>query len=898
MASDYITRFRADTSQHDAAIKSSTNYIKSFDGSIKKTQTSLKNMGSSLANLGFDKLKGTLGSLGDILVNSVAGSLGKVSVAGASGAASIAGLSAAASTALPAVAALAAAVTTISKSAKFEVNLDNLQALTGLDDSKMKDIAKSAINMSGQFRSSAGEIVDSMGLIGSQFPALLKDSKALTEVTKAANVLAEAGGINVVDAAKGITTVLNQMGVAASESERIINVLAAGSQQGAAGIEYLNKALEKSGTAFSSAGMSYSEAIAVLETVAPKFSSADVAGSQLNSTLLKLSTQANNNFKPSVVGMSQALDNLAKAQMTDLQLKELVGESNVTMIKTLIQGRDAYNDFTESLVDTNTAFEQMAIKMDNLPSLLTTLKNSWNGLFLSIGQSDLFQDIITGLKNLVSTATGALGEGGTLNTVIMTFSRTLDSVWNATKAIFNLFQPLRNFISSITSALNGGLIKVLVTCSNIIGELSSVFIFFINKVSGGLKTLWNNQKKIFTETAVFQWFKNQLTKVVEWWDKVISWIEDKWKAFKKWIGMEQNKFDATGTIELDSKKPDDIQIEGVSIGGISISDTEQKKLIEGTIDWYQDAIKNIDDELKGTLVSEERLTELLAKKAQYTQELLDLQIKYGLATQKNKDKANSLNGVDVNPNSYKGITTRLSELNTELDLQVYGSDKYWELVASIKELTEKRLELEVQMDTDLLTDAEKKIRDAADSIAYAERIGEDATSIFSSISRVFSEMGNATDDANNKFAQTVSVITGAISEMIPQIISLVTAKEAEAIASGTASAAKLPYPANIPAIFSIVATLGSVFASLQSIHGFANGGVISGSTSIGDYNIAKVNSGEMILNGTQQARLFHLLNSSGFSNIEEETSEVEFKISGDTLVGLLNNYNRKNRRRI
>jgi len=49
--------------------------------------------------------------------------------------------------------------------------------------------------------------------------------------------------------------------------------------------------------------MNYVELSAAVEAIAPKFSSADVAGSQLASTLLKLSMQGNNDFKPAVVGM-------------------------------------------------------------------------------------------------------------------------------------------------------------------------------------------------------------------------------------------------------------------------------------------------------------------------------------------------------------------------------------------------------------------------------------------------------------------------------------------------------------------------------------------------------------------------------------------------------------------
>jgi hypothetical protein len=58
----------------------------------------------------------------------------------------------------------------------------------------------------------------------------LKDKEGLQDVTEAANVLAEAGQIEVVDAAKAITTTMNQMNVKATEATGIINTLAAASQ--------------------------------------------------------------------------------------------------------------------------------------------------------------------------------------------------------------------------------------------------------------------------------------------------------------------------------------------------------------------------------------------------------------------------------------------------------------------------------------------------------------------------------------------------------------------------------------------------------------------------------------------------------------------------------------------
>lgn len=158
----------------------------------------------------------------------------------------------------------------------------------------MKDVSKAAIEMSKNFGTAAGDVVDSMKLIGGQAPELLKDKEALTEVTEAANVLAKAGEIEVVEAAKAITGTMNQMGASASEAKQIINTLAAGAKEGSKEIADLNEVFGKAGTMAKSSGMGYVELTALVEAVGGKFQEASVLGTSLNSTLIALSVQGNN----------------------------------------------------------------------------------------------------------------------------------------------------------------------------------------------------------------------------------------------------------------------------------------------------------------------------------------------------------------------------------------------------------------------------------------------------------------------------------------------------------------------------------------------------------------------------------------------------------------------------
>ena len=93
-----------------------------------------------------------------------------------------------------------------------------------------------------------------------------------------------------------------------------------------------------------------------------------------------------------------------------------------------------------------------------------------------------------------------------------------------------------------------------------------------------------------------------------------------------------------------------------------------------------------------------------------------------------------------------------------------------------------------------------------------------------------------------------------------------------------------------------IAAIGAIMTTLLGVMSkskFANGGIVSNPSKIGDFNIARVNGGEMILNNRQQANLFNMLDHNRIENTSISPQEVSFKIQGDTLVGVIDNYNKK-----
>ena len=270
----------------------------------------------------------------------------------------------------------------------FERSLSGLSALTGATGEDLEFIRRQAISLSSQSELSARDVVEAMKLIGGQRPELLDAADGLAAVTKATITLAEASESPIEDSARALTGALGQFGKGAEYASTFVNVLAAGAKEGAAEIPYLQQAVEKSGSAASSAGLSFEQLVAVIEGVAPRFTRAEEAGTSLRAIFTKLEGQANDKFKPSVVGIHQALDNLAGAELTTAQLTKMFGLENINMARALLDARGNIKQLESAVTGTHVAEEQAQVTTDNLAGAVKELGNAWDAFILSLNRSD------------------------------------------------------------------------------------------------------------------------------------------------------------------------------------------------------------------------------------------------------------------------------------------------------------------------------------------------------------------------------------------------------------------------------------------------------------------------------------------------------------------------------
>ena len=141
------------------------------------------------------------------------------------------------------------------------------------------------------------------------------------------------------------------------------------------------------------------------------------------------------------------------------------------------------------------------------------------------------------------------------------------------------------------------------------------------------------------------------------------------------------------------------------------------------------------------------------------------------------------------------------------------------------------------------------------------------------------KVSNATVGATAQVAASQATTIAANTE--------VAANTAKGVSAAGASAASLPFPANLIAIGAAIAAAVALFASIPK---FANGGIITGGPSSGDKMLARVNSGEMILNQSQQSRLWQAIQSGRMlTGASSGSKSVTTKVRGKDLLLTINN---------
>lgn len=182
----------------------------------------------------------------------------------------------------------------------------------------------------------------------------------------------------------------------------------------------------------------------------------------------------------------------------------------------------------------------------------------------------------------------------------------------------------------------------------------------------------------------------------------------------------------------------------------------------------------------------------------------------------------------------------------------------------------------IEEETDAIVDALIARRKAMEGLAQQTA---EAITMFNSLSSVFNELGKLSgDDMFGSIASGLGTLISTATQTISAMMALAGAETVEGIAEVFARTnggmvTKIAVTATaLAGILSMINTAKNAFAG-----SYAEGGIVGGNSWSGDKLWARVNSGEMILNRSQQAALMN-------------GGNVKFVIEGSQLKGVLDNY--------
>lgn len=190
------------------------------------------------------------------------------------------------------------------------------------------------------------------------------------------------------------------------------------------------------------------------------------------------------------------------------------------------------------------------------------------------------------------------------------------------------------------------------------------------------------------------------------------------------------------------------------------------------------------------------------------------------------------------------------------------------------------------------------------SVAAAESVISTITAVMSTLHAIQDTHNIATQKAavtNAKNAAALGSVAAAegskavadAAAVEPAMAAAVALQTQAAAAEEAAAAQMFAAHASIPFVGAAlgaasVGIMEGVLSSIKAVSKFADGGIVGGSSYSGDKLFARVNSGEMILNGRQQKNLFNAIDNNRLG--ADNAQSISFKIKGSDLYGTLKNY--------
>lgn len=310
-------------------------------------------------------------------------------------------------------------------------------------------------------KKSSVDITKSFEVIAGLNAEFASTAEGLGLVTQSVSTLAKASRMDMGAAAESLIGIMNQFNYSVEESDRVINVLAAGQAVGAASINQTADALTNFGAVAKGANITIEQSTGLIQLLASKGQLGAEAGSRLRAAIVKLQA-AGVGYASGVFNINDALtelkgqyDALSTPMERDAMLSKTFGLESITTGSILLNNIDTYKQFTTAVTGTSEAQKAAEINSKSLRAKLGELVNTF---VTAISTSDNTKGALQNVTGAITWLTKNMG--WMLDIAIPLIGVLLSvkaAIWGIAfvSKVLKTAQIALNFVMGISTALNG-----------------------------------------------------------------------------------------------------------------------------------------------------------------------------------------------------------------------------------------------------------------------------------------------------------------------------------------------------------------------------------------------------------------------------------------------------------
>ena len=273
-----------------------------------------------------------------------------------------------------------------------------------IDENKLEYVRNEILALS----STTAKSVPDMASAATQFVKVWDDLRespdALMTMVKSANEFGALSGKSSEESSKYLSNLASEYHMTALEATDASSMIATAAHGSTSTFGEMAEAIANAGATASTYGVSFRDMTTLIGYSANNFGGAQKAASKFSMLLMNMENQQNSKYKPSVVGMVQALQNM-KVALDNGELSQKTFGSRVrATAKYFIDNANAIAEYGKH-IDSNKAKQEALSDINKrATSNIAKLQNAWNGFLTSLNAN--YTPLLTKILNFFNRIIG------------------------------------------------------------------------------------------------------------------------------------------------------------------------------------------------------------------------------------------------------------------------------------------------------------------------------------------------------------------------------------------------------------------------------------------------------------------------------------------------------------